>query len=253
MDISILKKKTILFLVIVFYLGLNTNSQDTRQKDSISLKNFLETLGKNNGWNIIYSNRLPSNAMIAASDFRSKRNAVSALNNDLKQFDFKIVSAENNDRVALQLKTNQPLKQTTSKRIREVRGKVIDSTGAPLIGVTVEVKDNNIITTTDLNGNYILEVMTGSRIVYSMGGFKTQSIKISSRNKIDIILHIGMTSSDDAIVAAFGQQKNSEAFGSTTIINPRELKAPSNNLTTALAGRLAGMIAYQGAEKARLE
>ena len=33
--------------------------------------------------------------------------------------------------------------------------------------------------------------------------------------------------------------------GAVTSINPKELKVPSSNLTTALAGRLAGVIAYQ--------
>src|SRR5690606_11544351 len=44
---------------------------------------------------------------------------------------------------------------------------------------------------------------------------------------------------------AFGTQKRTDLIGSVTSINPSELKVPSSNLTTALAGRLAGVIAYQ--------
>src|SRR5690606_25404575 len=44
---------------------------------------------------------------------------------------------------------------------------------------------------------------------------------------------------------AFGRQKRTDLIGSVTSINPSELKVPSSNLTTALAGRLAGIIAYQ--------
>src|SRR3546814_12691250 len=50
---------------------------------------------------------------------------------------------------------------------------------------------------------------------------------------------------EDVVVVAFGTQKKQDVIGAVTTINPTELKVPSSNLTTALAGRLAGIIAYQ--------
>ncbi|WP_262713107.1 SusC/RagA family TonB-linked outer membrane protein [Anseongella ginsenosidimutans] len=47
------------------------------------------------------------------------------------------------------------------------------------------------------------------------------------------------------MVVAFGTQKKKEVVGAVTTITPSELKVPSSNLTTALAGRLAGVVAYQ--------
>src|SRR3546814_18025605 len=40
-------------------------------------------------------------------------------------------------------------------------------------------------------------------------------------------------------------QKKTDVIGAVTTVNPSELKVPASNLTTALAGRIAGMIAYQ--------
>ncbi|WP_449438713.1 TonB-dependent receptor plug domain-containing protein, partial [Pedobacter steynii] len=50
---------------------------------------------------------------------------------------------------------------------------------------------------------------------------------------------------EDVVVVAYGQQKKESMVSSITAINPKELKGPTSNLTTMLAGRLSGVVAYQ--------
>lgn len=129
---------------------------------------------------------------------------------------------------------------------KEVRGLVTDSTGAPLPGVTVTVKNNTSIgTTTDLNGRYILEVPDDATLVFRMVGFDNQEIPVSGKTVINIKLLPSSNELGETVVVAFGTQKKQEVVGSVTTIDPRKLKVPSSNLTTALAGRLAGVVAYQ--------
>ncbi|GAA4303576.1 TonB-dependent receptor [Compostibacter hankyongensis] len=129
---------------------------------------------------------------------------------------------------------------------KKVNGIVTDSSGAPLPGVTVYVKDNKSVgTTTDLNGRYIIEVPEQATLVFSMVGFDIQEIPAAGRSEINIKLLPASNQLGETVVVAFGTQKKQEVVGSVTTINPGELKVPSSNLTTALAGRLAGMIAYQ--------
>jgi TonB-linked SusC/RagA family outer membrane protein len=147
-------------------------------------------------------------------------------------------------------------KKSTPKTIRinlqsvllkkEVRGLVSDSAGA-LPGVSVLVKDkSNIGTTTDINGRYFLEVPDeNSVLVFKMVGFETQEIPVGGKSVINVVLKPAENTLDEAVVVAFGKQKKESVIGSITTINPKELKVPSSNLTTALAGRVAGMIAYQ--------
>ena len=45
---------------------------------------------------------------------------------------------------------------------------------------------------------------------------------------------------EEVTVVAFGKQKKESVIGSITTVNPTDLKVPSSNLTTALAGRMAG-------------
>ncbi|GGC39298.1 SusC/RagA family TonB-linked outer membrane protein [Parapedobacter defluvii] len=129
----------------------------------------------------------------------------------------------------------------------DVRGMVTDSTGMGLVGVTVSVKgDSRTMTSTDQNGRYVLSVPENATLVFTMVGFLQQEIFVDGREVIDIALAQDQSGLDEVVVVAFsGKQKKREVVSSVTSINPSELKVPSSNLTTALAGRLAGLIAYQ--------
>lgn len=129
----------------------------------------------------------------------------------------------------------------------EIRGTITDSSMAVMPGVSVSVKGNSQIgTTSDLNGKYILEVPAGSMIVFSMVGFGTQEILSTGKSVINVTMRSSANQLEDVVVTvAFGKQKKREVVGSVTSIDPGELKIPSSNLTTALAGRMAGVVAYQ--------
>lgn len=133
----------------------------------------------------------------------------------------------------------------TTKDI-QVTGLVTDSSGSPLPGVTVYVKnDKTIGTTTDLNGRYVIEVPNNAALVFSMIGFNSQEIQVKGKKIINITLLPSSTQLGETVVVAFGKQKRENVVGAVTSINPEELNTASSNLTTALAGRLAGVIAYQ--------
>jgi len=130
---------------------------------------------------------------------------------------------------------------------KEVRGTVLDSANHPMSGVSVTVKDvANIGTTTDINGKFILNVPNDNAVlVFSMVGYASQEIPVKGKEVINLQLKSSAGSLDDVVVVAYGKQRKRDVIGSVTTITPSELKVPSSNLTTALAGRLAGVIAYQ--------
>jgi len=129
---------------------------------------------------------------------------------------------------------------------KEVRGTVRDSVG-PVPGVSVRVKNTTIGVTTDLNGKFILDVPdNNSVLVFSIVGYTTQEIPINGRDVINVNLVPTDSKLDEVVVTAFGgRQKRTDMVGSVTSINVKDLKIPSSNLTTALAGKAAGIIAYQ--------
>lgn len=128
---------------------------------------------------------------------------------------------------------------------RQITGTVSDTVGI-LPGVSVRVKGTNTGVSTGSNGKFILDVPDGNVIVvFSMVGYITQEIQVNGRSIINVTLKVSLNSLDDIAVVAFGTQKKSSMVSSVTTINPSELKTPSSNLTNSLAGRVAGVIAYQ--------
>lgn len=131
-----------------------------------------------------------------------------------------------------------------------VSGLITDAEGKALTGVSVFVKDKNTIgTTTDLNGRYSLaipDLSITTTLVFSMVGYESQEILVSKQTEINLSLQEGDPVIDDVVVTAFGgTTRRTDMIGSVTSVKPGDLKIPSSNLTTALAGRVAGMIAYQ--------
>jgi TonB-linked SusC/RagA family outer membrane protein len=127
----------------------------------------------------------------------------------------------------------------------DIKGTVRDSLGV-MPGVSVTIKGSKKGTTTDENGKYILDIPNDDAIlIFSMVGFQTQEIPVKGKDVINVTLKSSDNGLDEVVVVAFGKQKKTDMVGSVTSIKPSELKVPSSNLTTALAGKAAGIIAYQ--------
>ncbi|MGV3761750.1 SusC/RagA family TonB-linked outer membrane protein [Parapedobacter sp.] len=128
----------------------------------------------------------------------------------------------------------------------EITGIVIDTAQNPLQGVSISLKSNPAGgTSTNESGRFIFEVIKGDVLVFSNIGFLTTEVVIQDASRLQVVLESDTSLMEEVVVVAYGTQKKSEVVGAVTSINPSELKVPSSNLTTALAGRLAGVIAYQ--------
>jgi len=132
----------------------------------------------------------------------------------------------------------------------KITGVVKDTSGTTLPGVSVVVKGNvkgvAIGAVTDKDGKYSLIVPDGTKtLIFSSVGMKALEVEINGRSVINVTLQAIDAKLDEVVVVAFGKQKKTELVGAVTSIKPSELKIPSSNLTTAMAGKLAGVIAYQ--------
>ncbi|SDE04815.1 TonB-linked outer membrane protein, SusC/RagA family [Mucilaginibacter pineti] len=126
-----------------------------------------------------------------------------------------------------------------------VTGTVRDSTGT-LPGVTIKVKGTGLGTKTDANGKFVLDVPDNNAVlVFSFVSYTTQEVPVDGKTVINVTLKAADNALGEVVVVAFGTQKKTDLVGSVTSIKVSELKIPSSNLTTALAGRAAGLIAFQ--------
>lgn len=127
-----------------------------------------------------------------------------------------------------------------------ISGRVVDKDGFPIVGATVYVKTNlSKGVLTDVDGRYNITVNATDILVFSFIGYKTVEKIAGDIDKLAILLEEDSQQMDDVVIVAFGKQKRESVISSITTISPATLKVPSSNLTTAIAGRMAGIIAYQ--------
>lgn len=139
---------------------------------------------------------------------------------------------------------------TQQQKSYTVKGVVLDDkTSEPIIGATIKVVGAPIGVATDLDGNYQLSIpSSATQIEFSYIGYQKQVIPFYKDNlNVFRVINLKEDSQtlDEVTVVAFSKQKKESVIGSISTIKPAELKVPSSNLTTALAGRVAGLISYQ--------
>jgi TonB-linked SusC/RagA family outer membrane protein len=126
-----------------------------------------------------------------------------------------------------------------------IRG-TIRTDSAVLQGATVMLKsDPGHATTTDEHGKYIIKAPANGALVITSVGYKEEEIDIKGESIINALLKSNNNQLEEVAVVAYGTQKKATMVGAVTTINPKELKGPTSNLTTMLAGRLSGVISYQ--------
>lgn len=128
-----------------------------------------------------------------------------------------------------------------------VTGTVQDSL-QNLPGVTVQIKGlAGRATQTDQNGNFIIDVpplVNATVLVFTRVGYLIQEVPFEGQ-ELNIVMEADEDALEEVVVVGYGTQRKSEVVGSVTTVRPEDLKVPSSNLTTALAGNVAGIIAYQ--------
>jgi TonB-linked SusC/RagA family outer membrane protein len=135
----------------------------------------------------------------------------------------------------------------TAKKIT-VTGTVTDTSGVAFRGVGIASADKKTSTVTDINGRFIIDVPSGTVLTISFVGFIPQQLTVTDQNKsLKIILIEQITTlGDEIVITAYSRKQTREALvGSVTTVKPGNLRTPASNLTNALAGQVAGIIAYQ--------
>lgn len=125
-----------------------------------------------------------------------------------------------------------------------VSGKVTSSDdGSPLPGVTVLQKGSSNGTSTDVEGNFRLNVSDAQgTLVFSFIGYTPQEIPINSRTRIDVVLASDITQLSEVVVIGYGEVKRSNVTGSIVSVKSEDLtRVPVTNVMESLQGNVPGM------------
>ncbi|MDP2113899.1 MAG: carboxypeptidase-like regulatory domain-containing protein, partial [Bacteroidota bacterium] len=136
---------------------------------------------------------------------------------------------------------NSPSAFSQQQQQKSVSGKVTDSAGEGLPGVSVVVKGTTIGTITDMDGNYSLSnIPENATMQFSFIGMKSQEFVVGSKTAINVKLEEDAIGIDEVVAIGYGAQKKSDLTGSISSVNSKDMeKANPTNFAEALQGRAA--------------
>lgn len=150
---------------------------------------------------------------------------------------FAIVSSEGNIMLRKSPEIQAPEK-------RNVKGKVTSESGEALPGVNVTIKGTTIGTTTDINGNFVLNNISSSgTLVFSFIGMKTQELPVPSGFRdITVVLQDDHVALSEVVAIGYGSVRRKDLTSSITTISSEELnKGVIRDPVLALQGKVPGL------------
>ncbi|BAV09993.1 TonB-linked outer membrane protein, SusC/RagA family [Filimonas lacunae] len=136
-------------------------------------------------------------------------------------------------------------KKTTIGQVITVSGRVKDALDNKMLNVSVSVPGTGQHTLTDKDGLFSLAAHQGDSLAFSFVGYNTQTFLINERIVFEVTLEAVSGSLNDVVVVGFGKQKKVSLVGAQSSVNVEELQQPVANLSSMLAGRIAGVIGVQ--------
>lgn len=169
---------------------------------------------------------------------------------------FHIILSNENKLSAPQSDSRNDSKNTGAK----VTGKIVDEKGEPLPGVAVIVKASSIGAMTDIDGNFELSVPNNDvTLIFSSLGFMTQELSLSGASMpLRIMMREDNEILEEVVVVGYGTQKKLSVTSAVSSVKTENIvQSPVANISSALAGRLPGLVTLQysgepGADNANL-
>ncbi len=136
------------------------------------------------------------------------------------------------------------ISQVAQAQDRRVTGRVISAKDQqPIPGVNILVRDSQLGTTTDGNGNFVLNVGPNATLVFSAIGFAGQTQAIGNQTQLTITLQEAEQNLGEVVVTALGIKKEAKRLGyATATVAPDQITTNRTvNFMNALQGKIAGV------------
>lgn len=243
-----------ILLYLLLGLGFIAKAQDTPLQSTvtvtghdISLSQIFQSIKKQTGFTLVYSNQLLNDGEKVDVNFNKvhlqevlaylfkDRNISYEVKNNRIVLDKKVPEAAN---------TTAPVKEGKQES-RIVKGQVMDGEGHPLPGVTVSVKGTAKGVITDELGIFSIAAASDDILRIAMMGMNPEEVRVREQKTLKVTLSAKVDKLNEVVVVGFGSQKKVTVTGSVSTVNMDDMRTPVRSLSNALAGKVAGVISMQ--------
>ena len=126
---------------------------------------------------------------------------------------------------------------------RTVSGKVTDSSGGALPGVSIVVKGTTIGNISDVNGNYsISNVPENAILQFSFVGMKGQEVVVEGKTTINVTLEEETIGIEEVVAIGYGTMRKAELTGAVTSVKAEDfVKGAITDAAQLIQGKVAGL------------
>lgn len=242
-----MKLSIILLLAACMQVSAHVNAQSfTYSKKHASFEEVFNAIREQTGYEFLYNTLTLDRAK--KLDLHFKRTPVDEVLNTIfrdEPFSYTVIGKT----IVVNEKTIS-LKNIPSKAILSlitIHGTITDAeTGKPLIGVTIQVKNSTMGTTTGSKGNFSLEAPDNAVLIVSYLGYNTKEIPVNGKEVIKITLSATTTGLNQLVVVGYGTQKKASLTSAVSSIQGKEIiTTPNENVENMLTGKVAGLYIQQ--------
>ena len=235
-----------LMMVLICFIGLLSSfgksySQNTKlsvEFKNSSIESVLNYIESSTEYSFMYDNKkidISREVNISAKD-----QTVDAILDQLfeNEVNYKMIGKH----IIITPKEEQ-LSISSEQQQKSISGKVTDSSGSSLPGVSVVIKGTNKGIITDANGIFILSDVPANAILqFSFVGMKTQEVKVTGKTSMNVKMEEESIGIDEVVAVGYGTQKKVNLTGSVSSVSSNSLsQRATTNPTNLLQGKVSGL------------
>lgn len=247
--LRVMKLTSFLLFVVLMQVSAGSYEQTVslHQKD-VDLGSVFKKITRQTGYSFLYNDKVLTKARKIDIDVQDMRlEDALALCFSGQPLEYSIL----NKTVVIRARVEHTAAEAPPMVVQEIKGKVVDSAGNPLGGVTVSIKGTKKGVATDANGEFTIDAADADAVlIISSIGYASQEVRVRGRNFISIKMMAAASNIEDMVVTALGVKRERRSVGySIATIKGDELTKSGVTLNPFLAlyGKASGVGVNTGA------
>lgn len=226
------------------FKGYSQRTTLNLKMENVTIKNVLRAIEEKSSFYFLYNNDLINVDRKVSID--AKEQKIEALLNQLFVGSNITYVVQDRQIVLSPLPVETAL--STTQKNKTIKGRVSETGGAPLPGVSVILKGTTTGTITDSNGAFTIEVPeSGKTLVFSFIGMTPQEVQIGDQSVINVALRENVVGVDEVVVIGYGSRAKKDITTAISTINNEDIsKSVGMSSELSMQGRMTGVQVESG-------
>lgn len=227
-------KGTLLLLVVLFlniFSALAAQTITLNEQRS-SLRSVLEKIVKQSGYDLLGDISALKNSTPITINVKNE-----SLNNVLKIISSNqsiLIDLVNNTILVTHKKENinnnsPPISQSNDQKEYTLKGKIVDSDGNAISGVSIKVVKSGLTTISNTTGTFAISVLPNDQLQVSLVGHEKRIIDVNSKTQLDIVLKEISSDIEEVVATGYTRIKKEAFTGAAKTITRQEIEKFNNN------------------------